>query len=354
MNSFVNAFYYIDSSGRGFFKVDTNGTLPDKYHFWQTAEEIEMVEDAYERSHNATYKKMISQLVDGLNHLAAGQAPNPSDWCSWNGYNDDIMWACIALVRAYRDSGNYDYVTHAAAEFDEAWNRPYGADKVNGGFFWSAEPHSPGFPSKNSCVNCPACIAATLLSQAYKGPNDFLKRAQGIYDWEVANLFDTKTGAVYDNMGVDWNGNPIPARLNKGTLSYNQGTMIGASIALYNALRKSPDRQSYLKNAALAAAYTRDVYTPRQGHGEILPDESGNGDTVGMKGIFLRWCGQWAKQTRNKSFERWLQENANSAWKYRDTQGLTGSEWWHADPNAVKGSWECSGAVAACQDVNPN
>src|SRR5579862_4047880 len=129
MSSFVSEFYYVDRSGRGFFKVDTSGALPDKYHFWQTAEEIEVVEDAYERSHNLVYKKMIGQLIDGLNHLAAAnQASNASDWCSWNGYNDDIMWACIALLRAYRDTGHYAYVEQAKAQFDQAWNRPYGWD----------------------------------------------------------------------------------------------------------------------------------------------------------------------------------------------------------------------------------
>lgn len=357
INNYDNEFYYVDSRGCGSFKVDTNGGLPNQYNFWTTAEEIEMVEDAYERSHETVYRGMIAQLVNGLNNLADGHESDPSDWCSWDIYNDDIMWACIALVRAYNDTGNYTYVQQAAYEFNEAWNRPYGWDSVNGGFFWATNSSAPDFPSKNSCVNCPACIAAAMLSEAYQGPNGFLQQAEEIYKWEVDNLFNQATGAVYDHVDTDASGAPDWSRVNKGTLTYNQGTMIGASMALYNALHAKKDQTGlphFLHNALLSADYTRYNYTKNQGHdGYILPDEYGDGDTMGLKGIFMRWCGQWARQTGNKSYEIWLQDNANAAWRIRDNKGVSWSQWWHKDPNTYKEAWECSAAAAACQDVDP-
>src|SRR6185369_2257472 len=93
-NSFNNSFY-VSSGGQGYYKMDTTGGRAD---FWRQAEEIEMIIDAYERTSSTVYKGMITETINGFT------ANFGSDW-SWNNFNDDLMWSCIAYLRGYQKTG---------------------------------------------------------------------------------------------------------------------------------------------------------------------------------------------------------------------------------------------------------
>src|ERR1035441_8658432 len=79
-NSYSNAFYSL-SGKNAYFKNNQSGGVTT---FWEQAEEIECVIDAYEWTSNATYKVMITNLLNGFVNN------NGSSWTG-RGYNDDNM-----------------------------------------------------------------------------------------------------------------------------------------------------------------------------------------------------------------------------------------------------------------------
>ena len=131
VNSFNNAFYVKNEDGLGYFKLNTVGGLPTRTQFWMCCEMIEMIEDAFDATHDPVYSGMASQLLDGLNVLISGT----EDFASWDIYNDDIMWAVIALARGYKITHNKAYLSQAEIQFNAVWNR--GWDTKNGGLFWT-------------------------------------------------------------------------------------------------------------------------------------------------------------------------------------------------------------------------
>ena len=80
--------------------------------------------------------------------------------------------------------------------------------------------------SKNACSNGPAALIAARLYRI-NGNQEDLDWAVNIYKWERENLFNPATGAIYDNV------NGETGELSTLSLSYNQGTFLGAAYELY-------------------------------------------------------------------------------------------------------------------------
>ena len=180
--------------------------------FWKNAEMIEMIEDACERTGSSTYR---TQLTDFYNGFCANMGTN---WML-NKYNDDIMWMVIVCARAYEITGDTNYRDQAKTHFDQLYSRAYDT-VLGGGIYWTTDKGE-----KNSCINCPAVIAACKLYQIL-GDSSYLTKAQSIYAWQISKLWDSSTGSVWDNIKVN-------GTINKTNLTYNQGTFIGASHYLY-------------------------------------------------------------------------------------------------------------------------
>src|ERR1039457_1887747 len=87
VNGYSNAFYFV-SGTNGYFR-DKQGSGNATY-FWQMANEIESVVDAYEWTTNAAYLGMITNLLNGF------LKNNGSSWSN-NDYNDDDFFGDIAL-----------------------------------------------------------------------------------------------------------------------------------------------------------------------------------------------------------------------------------------------------------------
>jgi len=336
-DSLNNKFYHA-SNGTGWYAFDTNsGAEPDRYSFWKMAEQMEMVEDAYERTNNNTYKGMIHEMFNGLNSLSGGGP----DWGSWNTFYDDIMWAVIACVRAYWDTGDRNYLTTAEWQFNKAWTGATTGIASNGSQgLWQTKTHD----WKDSAVCGPAIIAAVYLSWA--DPNTGYKADAENVSHYYFNTLVYSSGEVAQ--GQKSNGTIVP-----GPLSYNEGTCIGAALAMFNAGEGS----NYLNYAYNAAYWTRNSYAGTNGApAGILPGEydskGGAGDNPGFKGIFGRWASLWARQLGYTDYMSFLQNNANVAWAHRNGNGVTWSIWYQNDPNSYMTSWECSSAVAMEQDVD--
>lgn len=148
IQSFNNAFFYQYAPDKAMYYADTNHT--GKMDFWKWAEALETLEDTYEVTQDSDLKSKISLLLNGFTDKYG------SDW-SWNNYNDDVMWASIASIRAFMITGNSSYFDLSKRGFDMAYARGWSLD-LGGGLWWSTQNGS-----KNACVNGPAAIAAMHL-----------------------------------------------------------------------------------------------------------------------------------------------------------------------------------------------
>jgi autotransporter-associated beta strand protein len=313
--SFKNVFY-ASSGANAWFKNNQSGGAT---YFWGQANEIECVIDAYEWTSNSVYKTMTTSLLNGF------KANNGSDW-SWNVYNDDVMWACMAFARGYLQTGNTTFRDIAKANFDMCYAR--GWDATLGGMYWTT-----GNTNKVAAVNGPASIAAYLLYKSYNDAS-YLSKAQTIFDWERSMFFVPTTGMIYDGMrtNVPVGGPPT---------TYNQGTFIGAANFL-----------GHTNDAILAADYTMNHMTSSG----ILPQYGTNNNNSGFNAIFVRWMARFMKERGLQSrYQQWLQDNANAAWNFRrTTDNLSWCQWRQQTPRDVNlDSWDCIASFEIMQAVPP-
>ncbi|HXA45674.1 MAG TPA: glycoside hydrolase family 76 protein [Candidatus Angelobacter sp.] len=326
MFSAYNSAFYLQNGTNGIFK--NSQTDASAAYFWGQAETIECVIDAYEWSSNATAQVMITNLLNGFIHNNTGFLNNGV----WTGdsYNDDIMWAVIAFARGGMDTGMTNYCNIAKANFDAVYSRAWDSN-FGGGLWWTT---SKGY--KNAAVNGPGSIAASLLYQIY-GDSNYWNKATNIYYWERSVLFNTNTGAIYD--GIATNGGS--GVVNGGSLTYNQGTFIGAA-----------DFLGQTNDAALAANYTMMDLTSLG----ILPQYGLAGNNSGFNAIFLRWMTRFMKNHNLQStYEPWLQLNAAAAWNGRRSDNLSWCQWPQPTPAGTNFfSWDCISSFEALQAANPS
>ena len=308
--------FYQEEDGRAWFKKTTEG---GKISYWMRAEQMEMVLDAYERTKNPQQMVMFTNLFRGF------VADHGANWAH-NPFNDDIMWMVIACVRGHLLSGNAEFREVAKTNFDLCYARAASPD-MGGGLWWKTDNRS-----KNACVNGPGAIAAFLLGKA-TGEDAYFTKAKEIFLWERDNLFDPKTGRIFDNINVS-------GRISRFALTYNQGTFVGAANLL-----------GFTDEARLAATFTmkelcRDGYLPAAGE---------NGDGGGFNGIGVRWIARFMHERGEQAaFEPWLQKNAEAAWQARrSSDNLSWCRWPQPTAEGERNSWGCSSAVVILQVVRP-
>jgi predicted alpha-1,6-mannanase (GH76 family) len=259
---------------------------------WTQAIFWDIAMDTYKRTNDPKYLTLVNDIYQGAYNEYDGF--NYNNTVKWFIY-DDMMWWVISLSRAYEMTKNEAYLQNSIAGFERVWSGSY--DPVNGGMFWDFQ-HS----GKNACINYPTVIAAMKL---YKitGDEAYLEKAKSIYEWSKNNLFQKTTGRVADNKV----GN------NQGfsDYTYNQGTCIGAAMALY----KETGEAEYLNDAKLAADYTKNVMSSEEG---ILPAEGDWNEQGVLKAIFARYLMDLVNDGKQEQYLPWIQKNASVAWRNRD------------------------------------
>lgn len=314
VNAYLKAFARPQGTS-SFIKGDQNGGDPG---FWQEIEEIEGIEDANDRT-GGVYNRQVAALLNGFSKA------HGTDWSN-NIYNDDISWAVMAYTRGYQATGNAAYRAIAKSNFDLMFARAW--DPAKGALYWTTKN-----TSFNSCIECPAGIAAYLLGQATGDPG-YVAKARKLFAWEKANLF-RPSGAVWD--AVDTSG-----KVGTWSSTYNQGTFVGLADFLGDAV-----------DAALAANYTRDHLGKQTASGyQIMPEYGSGGDNnSGLNSIGLRWIAKFMKDAWLQSaYLGWLQANANTAWSVRrPADNLSWDQWLRPTPNGVLHSWDCINSVVALQ-----
>lgn len=319
-NAYSSAFYYT-SGTNGWFKNNQTGGTSATY-FWGQAEEIECVIDTYEWKSNKIYLPEISSLLNGFIRN------NGLNWTATDGYNDDVMWACLAFARGGVDTGNTNYCNIARTNFDACYARAWSTN-LGGGLYW----YYPANASKNACVNGPGSIAASLLSSIYNDAS-YWSKASNIYFWERSVLFNANNGQIYDNIATN-------GEVSEGPTTYNQGTFIGAA-----------DLLGLTNDALLAANYTMNNMSTLG----VLPQYGTNNNNSGFNAIFIRWMARFMKdRALQTTYQPWLQINANAAWNIRRaTDNLSWCNW--LQPTATSYSlysWDGISSMEAMQAVDP-
>ena len=295
---------------------------------WTQAIFWDIAMDAYLRTDKPAYQKIMDDIYQGAHGRYDGF--NYENTVEWFIY-DDIMWWVISLARGYEITGEEEYLKHSIAGFDHVWKGSYDPDE--GGMFWDFK-HS----GKNACINYPTVIAAMKLYEA-TGDDVYLSKAKDIYHWSRENLFQVTTGRVADNK--------IGDRRGYDDYTYNQGTLIGAAVAMY----QMTGEQAYLEDAILAADYTKNVMSDEDG---ILPAEGDWNEQGVLKAIFARYLMQLVEVGDQKQYEPWLRKNANLAWHNRDrNRDITFRDYRVACPTGHIQSFEASSAVGIMQVCPP-
>ncbi len=320
VNAYLKAF--VRSEGEvSFIKGNQDGGSTG---FWQQIEQVEGVEDANDRTHGA-YKSQVTVLLNGFLKL------HGSDW-SENEFNDDIAWAVMAYTRGYQATGDRKFLAIAQSNFDMMFARAWDPDQ--GALFWKTDN-----TTYNSCVECPAGNAAFMLSQELKDSR-YETKARTLYNWNKANLFDAKTGAVWDAVTTS-------GKLNTWSSTYNQGTFVGLANFLGDTA-----------TAKLAADYTMNSMGERNASGfMIMPQYNADGgDLAGFHSIGLRWISRFMKEHNlEATYLPWLQANAHAAWNMRRTSdNLSWCRWLEPTPEGVLHSWDTISSVVALQVVPPS
>ncbi|WP_086595944.1 glycoside hydrolase family 76 protein [Hymenobacter crusticola] len=303
-----------------------NNSGDASFNYWWQAHGLDVLSDAYQRTKSADYLTRMRQLQQGA------KAKNGNTYL--NEFYDDMEWQALACLRAFELTQDPDYKNTANllwADIKLGWNEQQG-----GGIAWKKSQRS----YKNTPANAPAAILAARLYSLDRNPDD-LAWAQKIYTWEKAKLVDPTSGAVWD--GINRQGDN---QIDKDwRFTYNQGTFIGAGLALYRATQQA----SYLDDATRTASYVlNDSQLSPSG---ILKDE-GNGDGGLFKGILIRYLNllstEAAVSAANKaSYVSFLKFNGESLYKRgtRKPQFIFNTNWTSLPGSSVDGSTEMSGVM---------
>ncbi len=298
--------------------------------FWDRAEMMEVVLDAYEVTKEKKYLTKFDAMYQNF------LMQNKGDWM-YNKFNDDIAWACIACVRAYLFTGNKAYLEKSKDQFDKMYARAF-TNKYGGGLNWFETK-----TSKNACIQGPAMVASCYLAEA-TGDKTYYDKAIALYSWSKNYLFDAASGKVNDNIDLDKKTGLI--RTGTWSSTYNQGTYLGAAVMLY----KYTGEANYLLDAEHIANYIKeDMYK-----GKVMNNEDGGNDLPGFKGIFARYARTYTLETKKNDLVDWLLLNAKVAYDNRNSLDLIHTKWGTKTPEGKpKSAFGSSTAVSLIMNTLP-
>lgn len=309
--------------------IDRRGKIINT-EFWDTAEIMEAMLDAYEQTGHEAYLTYAENIA--IKHFSAD---NPNADHMNNMYNDDLAWMIIGLTRLYNFTQKESYLSVAKNTFDQMYARAYSPDVLGGGLWWKQDSRQ----TKNSCIQCPASIAACLLGKTL-GDDSYYEKAKETMEWQINTLFNPKNGQVYDAIN-------IKGGCDHWASSYNQGTFVGACTLLY----EKYGEQRYMDYATKAVGYG--MYNLANKNGVLSGEDSSN-DNPGFKGILTRWFYRYAVFTDDMNVLVWLQKNADAAYGNRNQYNLIWSDWSKITEDTKDlDPWGCVAAVALLFNCEP-
>lgn len=297
MDGFLQQYYHDAETGH----------LLGNGGWWGDAEMFETILDAFATTGDLRYKEMFNELY--VNFLQR----NGTDWSN-NDFNDDITWMVLACARAYQYFGVEDYLTKARENYTRMYNR---AIQRFGTLIWKQTQENK--LATTSCINCPATIAACYLGRLTADKSWFTK-AIAIYTAQRKLLYNPDKGEVADSRAWKSDGS-MESDYNHWVSTYNQGTMLGAALALYDHT-KNP---MYLQDAHKIYERTRNGLT--NSNKIISVCQTISGDLCGFKGILMRYVRDYAEMNHLEEPLQWMEKNAWHAYQNRNSRGVIWSAW---------------------------
>ena len=329
-----NAAFLVRSNGQTYYSRTLTNTGVESEGSWVFALDIEVAEDAYDRTHSPIHRRLVSDLLDGF------LAQNNNNWAD-NTWNDDMGWMSLALLRGYQITGNKPYLDKAIYAWNLAYDRGWDT-KYGGGGVWENMDnfvHGDGHADKLTLSNNPFVNSGVTLYQI-TGDAAYLTKSKAMYAWVRDNVFNKTTGQV--NEGVKWPiGKPDEGRLEDSANVYSSGSFIQAANQLY---RITGDPM-YRNDAQLAIDFVVSN-TP------ILNNNSGFQSQWAY--WFVKGLGDFATQNNVwPKYREWMQNNADAAWNKRNDWNVTGNNWLEVKNDPKINANETSSAVAIWQFLPP-
>ena len=307
------------------YYLQNNLGKPD-FNYWWQGHGLDILLDGYQRTKVLDYITRMQQLQQGT------KKKNGNTY--YNNFYDDMAWQALANLRAFQLTQDPSYKATATllwADLKNGWNTNQG-----GGIAWKKDQRD----YKNTPTNAPVAILGARLYQLDKNPDD-LAWATRIYDWQKKTLVDPTTGAVWDGINRQGNG-----QIDKDwRFSYNQGVFLGAGLELYRATQQS----AYLDDATRTAGYV--LNDSQLSPGGVLKDEGG-GDGGLFKGILVRYLAQLATEPAVPAATRaryvsFLKFNGESLYQKgtRKPQYLFNTSWTTQPGGTIDGSTQMSGVM---------
>ena len=325
-----NQAYLVQTNGLTYYTQSLSNRVPDGT--WTFSIDIEGAEDAYER----TQSPQQLQLVNNL--LTTWLILTPPPW-SWDGYNDDIGWFSLALVRGYQMTGNANFLAQAEYGFNYAFGRGWDTSYDNGGI-WEEQPANvDGAPNKTSLA-CDSLLQTVCMLYQSTSNALYLARAGQIYGWVRTNLFNPNTGLIYGSITTNGIVDTTPNL-------YNQGTFVDCANLLHN----FTGQQLYYDDALKAVEFTRNNLT-----------------TDGIFNNGAAWLNTWAAEFGRgmghfvkdnnlwSTYYPWMVANADAAWACRRADyNVSWSAWIEPTPtnDDIIANWAVN-AVAMTQATPAN
>ena len=307
---------------------------------WSEAEQLEVVLDAYECTGNESYLNTAKYVYAFFNQNVGENWDRlvMNGTYNWFGhdFNDDVMWQIIAVARLGWLTGNEAYTEAARKNFDKIYDRAFMADL--GLMRWAEQ--SGDRNGANSCVNGPTEVAACYLGMSGAG-EEYFEKARDLYAAQRYRLANMNTGQVYDSFVWDPATQSVKSK-NEWSSTYNQGTMLGAAVLLYD---HYGDEQ-YLKDAQKIMKYTKSNLC--NSYGVVKVCQNTDGDLCGFKGILMRYVRRFILDLGQGEYQDWMARNALHAYCNRTEKGITSSAWLtKSTAETATNAFSCSTAAAA-------
>jgi hypothetical protein len=215
-----------------------------------------------------------------------------------NTYYDDNAWSALDLLDAYQLTGNSTDLTLAQDTFNfvvTGWDTSQ-TDGCPGGVFWEDVSGS----QRNTTANAANAEVGLELYQLTKNSTD-LSWATRMYQW-VNTCLASPGGLYYDHV------NP-GGSVNTTIWSYNQGTMVGAGVLLYQITGNA----SYL----IAAENTAGAALSYFGTGTTLQNQGPAFNAIYFRDLFVL-----TRIQPNSAYGTEAQTYATFMWTQRSSSGL--------------------------------
>jgi predicted alpha-1,6-mannanase (GH76 family) len=260
--------------------------------YWTYAHGWDAVMDGVERTGGQQYAGLIESMYLGQNQRG---------WT--NGYYDDECWMAATLIRAFDLTGKAKYLNQATALYGDimgGWDTSC-CGGAPGGLWWD-KSHT----QKATAANAGAVLVGARL-YLRTGNTLYLNFAQQVYSYWYSRMVNQSTFQVCDHLNPD--GTQVWWRF-----TYNEGLMVGASVAMNQATGDS----SYLTKAHNIAGFMLNNEVTGTPYGSVLYDGSNTGcggDCHEFKAPAYRYLMQlYATDITKSQYYAVLKSSADDLW----------------------------------------